>query len=246
MSSEDSLGDRMKGYEACWKFNFPNRLPVILRIDGKAFHTYTRGCDKPFDMNLIHVMDDTAIKLCEKIQGAVFAYVQSDEISILVYPWRDTNSQAWFDNELIKMVSVSAGIASARFTACSSYIFGEPKEAVFDSRAFVIPEHDINNYFIWRQKDWERNSIQLLARSIYSHKELDGKGHEALHDLLHAKNVNWNDLAVNLKRGRGIKKESYIGNENSLRSRWVVDNNIPVFTQNREYIQELLPKHDPA
>lgn len=244
MSSEDSLGDRMKGYESVWKYNFPNRLPVILRVDGKAFHTYTRDCENPFDIGLIHCMDETAIKLCERIQGSVFAYVQSDEISILVYPWRDVNSQAWFDNELVKMVSVSAGIASVTFTLQSKHLFGEPREAVFDSRAFVIPEHDINNYFVWRQKDWERNSIQLLARSHYSHKELNGKGHAELHELLHQKNVNWNDLATHLKRGRGIRKESYIGNENSLRTRWVVDNNIPVFTQNREYITEMLPTHE--
>lgn len=234
----------MKGYEGCYKLNFPNRLPVIFRIDGKAFHTYTSGCKKPFDEALIQTMDQTATILCERVQGTVFAYVQSDEISLLVYPWRDTASQAWFDNELVKMVSVSAGIASAAFTSRSRNIFGEIREAVFDSRAFVIPEHEINNYFVWRQQDWERNSIQLLARAHYSHKALHNKGHAELHELLHQKNVNWNDLPNYLKRGRGIRKVQVIGNEGALRSHWKVDDNLPVFTQNRDYITKLLPSHD--
>lgn len=246
MNNEDSLGDRMKGYENCWKYDFPNRMPVIIRVDGKAFHSYTQECTKPFDIALIQCMNHTAVKLCENIQGAVFAYVQSDEISVLVYPWQNITSQAWFDNSLIKMVSVSAGIASAYFTVTSKYIFdsGEPREAVFDARAFVLPEHEINNYFIWRQKDWERNSLQLLARSHYSHRELQGKGHDQLHDLLHQKDVNWNDLPTNLKRGRGIRKQSYIGNEKAVRTRWIVDDNLPIFTQYKEYILEMLPKHE--
>lgn len=98
--TSDSLGDRMKGYEQAARVRLPMRMPVILRIDGRAFHTYTRDCDKPFDTKLMAAMDDVALRLCEEVQGAQIAYVQSDEISILVHNYKRLQSQAWFDNQV--------------------------------------------------------------------------------------------------------------------------------------------------
>lgn len=242
--SGDSLGDRMKSFENAFKHKFPSetKLPVIIRIDGKAFHTYTLGCEKPFDAILIQLMDETAIKLCESIQGSVMAYVQSDEISILVYPWVNENSQPWFDNEINKMVSVSAGIASSWFTSISHRLFGSTKPAVFDSRAFTLPMHEINNYFIWRQQDWERNSVQLLGRTKFSQKELYLKNCKTIQEMLmETHGVDWNNLLNHLKWGRVIRKETYPGPENSQRHRWIVDPNIPKFTQDKEFIIKMMP-----
>ena len=107
---KDSLGDRMKNYERDSSSKLTDRLPVIMRLDGKAFHTYTRSCDKPFDNKLIDAMNQTAISLCKEIQGAQIAYVQSDEVSILIHGYKKHNSSPWFDNKVQKMVSVGAAI----------------------------------------------------------------------------------------------------------------------------------------
>ena len=234
MSSKDnmSLGDRMKlYYENCYKINIPRRIPLIIRLDGKAFHTLTRGCNKPFDSDIINWMDGTAKYLCENIQGAQMAYIQSDEISILVHNYKRITSSAWFDNDLEKIVSVSASIA----TYCFNKLMNNDKVALFDSRAFVLPENEVCNYFIWRQKDWERNSIQMYAQSLYSHKELQNKNCSDLNEMCFQKGKNWNDLSVDLKRGRCIVYSD---------SKWIIDNNIPIFVEDRNYISDLLKIED--
>lgn len=237
----------MKGYEGASKVSLPGRMPVVVRVDGKAFHTYTRGCARPWDNKLTEVMDTTATQLCQDIQGVQVAYVQSDEISLLLHNYKKLESQAWFDNEVQKMVSVSAAIASATFTLNSYRIWspgditGWPDEmcrpAYFDSRAFVLPEAEVCNYFIWRQQDATRNSVQMLARSLYSHKELHGKNNADLQDLCHKKGHNWNDLPTNHKRGRCVIRNA--------EGKWVMDNNIPIFTADRDYLNKLLST-DPA
>ncbi len=239
----DSLGDRMKGYEETFKSSLPRRLPVIIRVDGKAFHTYTRECQKPWDSNLAMVMNLTAIELCKQVQGALAAYVQSDEISLLLHNYKKLVSQAWFDNEVQKMVSVSAAIASTTFSLNSKLIWQECRPAYFDSRVFVLPEAEVNNYFIWRQQDATRNSVQMLARSLYSHKELNNKNNSDLQDLCFTKGYNWNDLPTPQKRGRCIIQTPRIlkiNGEVVTRNEWIVDNEIPVFTKNRDYINKFL------
>ena len=253
MTNKDTLGDRMKGYEGVWKQTLPNRMPVIIRVDGKAFHTYTRGCKKPYDKNLIEVMNETAIKLCKSISTVQMAYVQSDEISLLLHPYKKLQSQAWFDNQIQKMVSISAATASVEFTMNSWRIWrpeneemwniddltNYQKDAYFDSRVFVLPEHEVVNYFIWRQQDATRNSVQMLARALYSHKECTDKNNSELQEMCFQKGRNWNDEPTSFKRGRCIVKEEF-EHQNVMRKRWIVDENIPVFTQNRDYIEKYL------
>lgn len=257
----DDLGNRMKKYEDAYRTNLPIRIPVVLRIDGKAFHTYTKGCKRPVDDGLVEVMNDTAKYLCKNIQGAQIAYVQSDEISILLNNYQSLDTQPWFENNLQKMVSVSASMAGAIFTMNSWKIWSKPgsheatmdtKPAFFDCRAWVIPEADVCNYFLWRQQDATRNSVQMLARTLYSHKELNGKANAALQELCFQKGINWNDCPIPQKRGRCIVKKTTVklscGPVSALlanpkakfgetvRHVWEVDNNIPVFSQNRNYI----------
>ena len=221
-----SLGDRIKGYyESPFKIKLPMRMPVIIRLDGKAFHTYTKKYEKPFDSVLVARMVDTAKYLCENIQGAELAYTQSDEISILLHNYKRLNSGSWFDNEIQKIVSISAGMASSYFSMDSGEL------VQFDSRVFVLPEQEVCNYFIWRQQDWERNSIQMLSQSLYSHKQLQKKNQSQLQELCFKKGKNWNDLSIQLKRGTCIVK-----NERE----WGIDYNIPIFTRNRNYIEKRL------
>jgi tRNA(His) guanylyltransferase len=240
---KDSLGDRMKGYEDAYRIALPRRVPVIVRVDGKAFHTWTRGLNKPFDEWLEEAMNRCALKLCEEIQGAKLAYIQSDEISVLINNYTKLESSAWFDNNLQKMVSISASVAAATMWDMALGYKDAPKyPAYFDSRVFLLPEHDVANYFLWRQQDATRNSIQMLARSLYSHKELYKKNTSQLQEMCFQKGSNWNDLPTARKRGRCVYRENLIDPElKPIRHKWTVDNEIPIFKgDGREYIEKWL------
>ena len=192
----DNLGDRMKNnYEARSKTFLYRRMPVIIRLDGKAFHTLTRGCEKPFDRNFSDAMDQTMKVVMKEAQGSQLGYVQSDEISILLTDYTNFDTQAWFDNQIQKICSVAASIASVEFTEA----FG--RKGYFDCRCFNIPREEVTNYFIWRQQDWMRNSLQMLARDSYSQKELHLKTVPMMHEMLHEKGVNWADLEDRFKNG---------------------------------------------
>jgi tRNA(His) 5'-end guanylyltransferase len=244
--SHDSLGDRMKSYENCFRPFFPQRLPVILRVDGKAFHTYTKKCAKPFDDKLIEVMNLTAIELCSNIMGAKLAYIQSDEISILIHGYETIETQPWFGGNVNKMISISSAMASVAFTMNSPKLWdGEIRPVLFDSRAFVIPERDVCNYFIWRQQDWTRNSVQTLARSLYSHNECEDKNNSQLQEMTFAKGHNWNDLETRYKRGRCAIKVGVQLPNGVYRYKWTIDNEIPIFTQERDYIESFFDPKEP-
>lgn len=236
-NKKDSLGDRMKEfYENRTRTFLPRRTYTIIRIDGKAFHTYTRGLTRPFDWDLVNDMDETAKYLCENIQGAKFAFVQSDEISILLTDFNELNTSAWFDGNIQKMTSISASLATAKFNELRPN-----KLALFDSRVFTIPTAiEVENYMIWRQQDTVRNSISSVAQSLYSHRELNGKNTNQMQEMCFNKGVNWNDFDPKLKRGRLIVKETYEKN-NSTRTRWV-SVAPPIFTQEREIFNDLIPK----
>ena len=257
--SNDSLGDRMKSYEDAYRTKLPIRMPIIMRIDGKAFHTYTAKCKRPVDPGLVECMNDTAIALCEEVQGCKLAYVQSDEISLLITNYDSLDTRSWFENNLQKMVSISAAVASVRFTERSWKIWGvdESNElpiyltepAFFDSRAFVLPKEDVCNYFLWRQQDATRNSVQMLARSLYSHNQLENCNHSELQEMIFQKGINWNDCPIPQKRGRCIVKKSIPGSATNKktgevvkfrRSIWAVDNEIPIFSADRNYIERFV------
>lgn len=223
------IGLRMKNnYEEVFKVKLPMRMPIIIRIDGKTFHSFTRKikAERPFDKQFIKNMAITAQELCEQTMGAQIAYVQSDEISILLHNYKKLDSEAWFGNELQKIVSISASMAAANFTL----MYG--MRAYFDSRAFVLPEAEVVNYFVWRQIDATRNSVSMLAQSKFSHKQLLGKSREQMQEMMFQKDAtNWNNIETHLKRGFCVVKSD---------KGWVVDWEIPLFTQDRNYIEKLL------
>lgn len=241
----DALGNRMKSqYENRTRSYLPRRTYTIIRVDGKAFHTFTKGMKKPFDTELMDVMDKTAVALCEQIQGARLAYVQSDEISILLTDFEAPTTQAWFDGNVQKMSSIAASIATARFNFAGKYSL----PAMFDARVFTIPDPvEVENYFIWRQQDATRNSIQMAARALYSHNECNTKNTSELQDMMMEKGVNWNDYTSRQKRGSVIMKKelletNMVGIE-VLRSYWSTDEETPIFTQDRAYLSNLIPKY---
>jgi tRNA(His) guanylyltransferase len=228
---KDQLGDRMKDfYEDRTRYKLARRTNTIIRIDGKAFHTYTKGLKRPFDGDLMEDMNKTTEYLCQNIQGAKFGYVQSDEISILITDYDDITTHAWFDGNLQKMASISASLATAKFNQLRSERFSRYKEemsidlldridkrydpdystnklAMFDARVFQIPYHEeVLNYFIWRQQDATRNSISSVAQSLYSHKELNGKKTDEMQEMIFQKGINWNDYTPREKRGALVRK----------------------------------------
>ena len=205
----DSLGDRMKNfYEDRSRIYLTRRTPVIIRVDGKAFHTLTKTAEKPFDGRLISAMVWAAIKTSDAMQGFCLGYVQSDEVSFLLLDTKTLTTEAWFDNNLQKLVSISAATMTAQFGKMVSEF--EPTgwverarnhPPVFDARAFNIPLDEVANYFLWRQKDWCRNSVQMLARAHFSHSELHGKGQRDAITMLEQKGVFWDQLEPHLKNG---------------------------------------------
>jgi tRNA(His) 5'-end guanylyltransferase len=223
---KDELGDRMKDfYEDRTRYKLARRTNTIIRIDGKAFHTYTKGLERPFDLGLMEDMNKTTEYLCQNIQGAKFGYVQSDEISILITDYDDISTHAWFDGNLQKMSSIAASLATAKFNqlrmarACFDDVIKEDapiykddiedfKLAMFDARVFQIPyREEVFNYFIRRQQDASRNSISSVAQANFSSKELNGKKTSDMQDMLMLeKGINWNDFSPREKRGALIRK----------------------------------------
>lgn len=263
---KDELGERMKkNYENRTRYLLPRRTYTIVRVDGKNFSNYTRGLDKPFDMGLIEDMNETAKYLCKNIQGAEIGFVQSDEISILMTDFATHQTDAWFDGNIQKIVSVAASMATAKFNQLrtmrlaeiSGFMdeewidFSKCKLAEFDARTFTIPaKSEVMNYFIWRQQDTVRNSISSVAQSLYSHKELEGKNMKVQQEMIFQKGINWNDYDSVLKRGRFIFKETYNKETtikgklvNSERTRWVA-RGCPTFSKEPEFLDMFISNLD--
>lgn len=257
--TRDDLGDRMKDYyESRSKTRLTRRMPVIIRLDGKAFHTLTRGFEKPFDMVMVRAMQETMKYLCENIQGCVLGYTQSDEITLVLIDYQNLNSDAWFDYEVQKLCSVSASMATfafnrnfARLAALepekktkqtNAYTEVASKGAFFDARCFNIPKEEVTNCLLWRQQDATRNSIHMTGRAYFSHKQIEGLNSNDIQNLLfQEKGINWNDLPTTLKRGSCcIKKYRQTMNQ-TLRGYWCIDDEIPIFKdEGRDYIEKLL------
>lgn len=220
-----SLGNRMKTYyEDINRNKLLRRVPVIARIDGRAFHTFTKNKVflKPFSDILRLAICYTTNMLCSKvIQGAKFGYTQSDEISILITDYDKLTTSAFFDYNIQKLCSVIASEATIYFNKQLMELLKntgyneEYKWAAFDCRVFNIPKEEFINYFIWRQLDWERNSVQMLARNYYSHKELLNKNTSELHEMIYQKGDNWASLESYWKNGTFVLKDGDLWKYNS-------------------------------
>ena len=260
MPVHDDLGLRMKEfYEQVPKFRLYRRTPVAIRLDGKAFHTFTRGFEKPFDEILGEAMRRTMKYLCENIQNTVFGYHQSDEITLILIDYQTLTTSAWFDYEIQKVCSIASSMATMAFNKFFENIVNEnydvgnpyaPKEekeivetylkaiekgAMFDARCFNIPKEEVANLIYWRQLDATRNSIQMVGQANFSHKELQHKSCNDIQDMLMTqKGINWNDFPTHLKRGSCCIRHEEEGG-------WSIDCNIPIFKgEDRNYINRCI------
>lgn len=235
MPVHDDLGCRMKTfYEQIPKTKLMRRCPVVIRCDGRSFHTFCRKFQKPFDEVLIKTMQETMKYLCENIQGCVLGYTQSDEITLILVDYKKLTSSAFFDYEVQKICSITASMTTMAFNKFfekNIQEFSESNEcrgldtkyldiyrealnkgAMFDARCFNIPKEEVTNLVYWRQLDATRNSIQMVRQANFSHKELQNKSCNDIQDMLMIKKgINWNNLPTYQKRGSCCVKMYQVG-----------------------------------
>jgi tRNA(His) guanylyltransferase len=228
---KDELGRRMKQYyEDALRIALPRRSYVIVRVDGRAFHTFTSDLERPYCRRLADALDQAALFSCQQMIGCRFAYGQSDEYSFLLTDVEGEKSPLWFDGNLQKIVSVSASVFTAAFQRC----FAGPALATFDARVLLIPQRDeVAKYFLWRQLDASANSLNMLASAHFTHAQLLDKSTAEKHEMLHSKGVNWAKQPADFKRGRVVRRTDPRG--------WEVDLEIPVFNRDPGYLNGLIP-----
>ena len=205
---KDDLGDRMKGYEMAeaGRMLIPG-LPVMMRLDGKAFHTFTKGLARPFDKRLTDLMVDTTKFLVEST-NAIVGYTQSDEITLILYT-ENPETQLFFDGRIQKLTSVVTSMATAFFNRELPKALPEKadKFAYFDCRVWNVPSTvEAVNTLVWRELDATKNAISMAAQHYYSHKELQNKSGKEKQEMLFQKGVNFNDYPSFFKRGSYVRR----------------------------------------
>lgn len=249
-----TLGDRMKRLEEATRMVLPRRGYAICRVDIRAAHSYLRGADKPYDYAFMADLDATAVALCQEISGTVFAYVQSDEISVLMCDAARPGTEPWFGGVVQKVSSIAA--ATATLALNTRRPAGSGGGAMFDARVFPVPDPaEVGDYFLWRQRDAVRNSITMAAQSVFSHSRLEGVNGEQKQRMLFAEaGIDWNEYPAGAKRGRIVRKRSgqrdvtfthkrtgVVETVSALRSWWEVEP-APRFTMQAEgFLAEMVP-----
>ena len=263
MPVHDDLGTRMKEYEKRNQYYLQKRTPVAIRVDGRSFHTFTKGFKRPFDDILMKSMQETAKYMCENMGNAKLAYVQSDEITIILVDYDTLETDCWFNYRTDKLCSISASMATMAFNKffeanvknyirnimpniltplAETYMKAAEKGAMFDARCFNIPKEEVTNLIYWRQLDATRNSIQMVGQANFSHKELQNKSCNDIQDMLHEqKGINWNDYPTVCKRGSACIYTEYANMNGSHNSGWIIDKEMPILKgENRAYVDDLV------
>ena len=257
------LANRMKEYEKRNQYYLQKRTPVAIRVDGRSFHTFTKGFKRPFDDILMKSMQETAKYMCENMGNAKLAYVQSDEITIILVDYDTLETDCWFNYRTDKLCSISASMATMAFNKffeanvknyirnimpniltplAETYMKAAEKGAMFDARCFNIPKEEVTNLIYWRQLDAIRNSIQMVGQANFSHKELQNKTCNMIQDMLHEqKGINWNDYPTVCKRGSACIYTEYANMNGSHNSGWIIDKEMPILKgENRAYVDDLV------
>jgi len=239
------LGDRMKAREASAGNLLPPRMPAVLRVDGRAFHTFTRGFDSPFDGIIEACMDRVATALCEEIGTARLAYGQSDEVSVLLVDYANLGTEQWFGGRRSKMESTAASIATAAFNEAlheawlsslnpdrSRFLRSKLFRAHFDARVFPVPTDDAINYFFWRQRDAVRNSVLTAGQASLPRRQMHGMKCDDVKVALAELGRPWEELPVRRQRGFAVARAP----SSRTTSAWTIDREPPVFGEDRAYV----------
>ena len=201
----------MKEYEGMTETRLMPLLPTFARVDGRAFHSFTRGMKRPYDERMSTAMTKAARWLAKET-NARMSYTQSDEIT-LTWLSSDRKSQIWFDGRHSKMVSQIAALATLIFYRACVEIMPEYAEKLpsFDARVWQVPNvSEGANVFLWREWDATKNSISMAAHSVYSDKQLHGKNSSDKQEMLFQKGINWNDYPAFFRRGTYIQRRSVV------------------------------------
>ena len=260
-NNKDSLGERMRqNYEFPYRFFLTKRTPIIIRIDMQNAHNFTSFMKKPFDPIFIESMHNTALNLCEQLTNVEFAYTQGDEINLFLTDYKKILLGQWQNGNLQKMVSLSASIATIEFNAAYTHAILNHTELdaestnqyssninkmIFESTIFNIPESEVINYFIYRQTECAKNSVQLAGGYYFNNDKLHNLNGNDIQEKLKNIGINWNEYPSFFKRGICTKREEYIvhddyKNEDIKRYRWTIDYDIPIFARDREYINKFV------
>ena len=243
-------------YENRAKHYLTRKIPVMIRIDGKSFHSFTKGFYRPYDEVFHNAMNATMLYLCKNIQGCKFGYTQSDEISLVLTDLDTLTTDGWFDYGVQKMCSVAASMATLEFNRqfikairdwwnkpyapmddvnkplYDAYLKAIERGAMFDARVFSIPEEEVCNYFIWRFLDCYRNSVQMMGQTYFSHKELHGCSSAVIQEMLFTKlGINYNDMLLEFKRGVACIRTT---------DGWMLDKEMPDLRKDRDYFERFI------
>jgi tRNA(His) 5'-end guanylyltransferase len=237
------LRQRIREYEDAYRIKFPRRMPLLIRVDGRAFHSFCSGMERPWDPTFVKAMNHVAKTLVTEISGAKIAYVQSDEITILLIDYNRYVSQPWFDKGLQKLVSISASISTMAFNQWMSHYTDHPRKkmqwygnktnATFDSRAFVIPREDVCNAFIDRQRDCMRNAILSTGQEKIGRKKINGLDTlQILKILKDEHGITWRkDINNHFRNGRIVIKKD---------NAWIIPEETPIFGKERYVVDNLV------
>ncbi len=245
--TKDLFGNRMKMYEACSSVHLIPGTPKIMRLDGKSFHTWSKGCERPYDWNIMSAMAEGAKTVMKEIGGSArFAYIQSDEVSIVINDKPRIESSPWFDNNLVKMASVSAAIMAVNFTQ-SFHLSRKPvplensdklfhpawKPAYFDARIFQVPNiWEMHNAILWRQFDAIKNSKSQYARHYFSQKQVHEKnGDQKVQMMKDQHGFDWHTAPTWTKRGIVVRRGTM--------GKFEIDMEIPEFKVDKDYLAKL-------
>lgn len=208
--TNEEFGNMLKKYEHSSRTFLTPKIPVIIRLDGRAFSNLTHRFfnERPFSRVFTDCMLECSKALLNEVDGAVLAYTQSDEISLLLLDTKNENTQPWFNYNVQKLVSITASICSSKFYSLTNI------HGYFDSRAFNIQFDKVNDYFIWRQTDCYRNALSKFARNYFSEKQLNKKNTNDKLKMLNGININFDDIDNRIKFGTFISKVfKYSGNK---------------------------------
>jgi tRNA(His) guanylyltransferase len=201
------LGDKHKRFELLESYRLMPGLSYVIRLDGRAFHTFTKGLERPFDFKFTACMVEATKFLIESLHASI-GYTQSDEIS-LGFKAVDWATELPFSGRIQKLASLSAALASVKFNrAMVEFLPGKSDSyPIFDARVFSYPSEDLAaESFLWRETDATRNSLAMASQAYYSSKELHKAGRAKMHEMLFQKGINWNDYPAFFKRGTYVRR----------------------------------------
>lgn len=209
---KDPLGARMKEcYENQTRTYLPEKTYSLVRLDGRSFHVYTRGLERPYDSGLLKAMGETMSYLCHEVSNCRLGYCQSDEISLLLVDFLDQKTQAFFGGNVQKIASVCASMATAYFNSIYQHPLRPRMLATFDARVFTIPTQiEASNYFLWRQKDAKRNAVSMIGQAHLSPRELHGLSTREITERLEKSGISLSSFPETFLSGQIVERVSVL------------------------------------